>query len=218
MTAITDYDTLVAEAKAWCARSDQTFSNRFPVFVALAESRIYDGYGQPGDPLYSEPLRSTVMETTGGTVTITSGVGTLDEDVLAIKSLTRANDQTGLTYITPQLYQTTSANSSAGDPYFYTIEGRTLRLVPTFTGTLNMVSYNRFDAITSSNTTGPLIQQHGLLYLNGVMIEAMSFMQEVELAGAWLARFRAMIAGINRAAADLRTSTRVRSVARPIGA
>lgn len=217
MTAITDYSTLVAEVKAWCARSDQTFSNRFPVFVALAESRIYHGHGQPGDPLYSEPLRSTVMETTG-TITITSGAGTLDDDVLSIKRLTRSGDQIGLSYVAPHLFQTTQANSDSGNPYFYTIEGRTLRLVPSYTGSLAMVSYDKLAPVTLTAPTNALIEEHGLLYFNAVMFEAMSFQQEIELAGAWLARYRAMAAGINRAAADLRTSTRVRSVARPIGA
>lgn len=217
MTAITDYATLVAEVKAWSARSDSTFSARFPVFVALAESRIYYGHGDVGDPLYSPPLRSKIQETSD-TLTVTAGSGTLDDDVLMVRKLSRSGEDVGLSYVPPHLWATTNANATAGDPLFYTVENRTVRLTPSYTGTLDLLTVVRFSPVTAGNPTGPLIVEHGMLYFNAVMFEAMSFLREIDLAAAWLARYRSMVAGLNRAGAELRTSVRMRSVARPIGA
>lgn len=54
--AITEYTSLVAAIKVWCARQDSVFSAQIPNFVAMAEDRIYDGYGMKGEATYSPPL------------------------------------------------------------------------------------------------------------------------------------------------------------------
>ena len=215
--AITTYDSLVAEVKAWTARSDSTFSNRFPSFVQMVEDRIYNGSGNPGDPLYSPPLRTRAMETTAE-ITITDGVGTLPADPVDLRGLTRAGDDTGLTYAEPASFKTMDVNAGAGFPYYYTVEGNTLRVSPSWTGTLTASFTKRLAAITQENQTGELIGLHGLLYFNACMFEAYSFMQEPDLALAWLAKYRSMLDGLNRVASSTRTTaTRTRIRARAIG-
>lgn len=216
--AIIDYDRLVSEVKTWCARSDSTFSNRFPVFVALAESRIYLGHGKPGDALYSAPLRSKVMETEG-TITLTSGKGTIPADAVHIRRIFRDGDQEGIIYAPPHLFSTMNASAVNGaNPYYYTVEGSTLRVTPSMDTNLSILYYKRFDAITLTNKTGPLIEEHGTLYFKAVMAYAMTFMQDMDGANVWLNEYRAAVDGINKVAGDIRTGAqRVRSVTRAIG-
>ena len=103
-------------------------------------------------------------------------------------------------------------------PYYYTMQGTTLKVTPSYTGNLEILYYKRFPAVTADNIDGPMIQEHGMLYFNAVMYEAQSFVQDIELASGWLARFRAVAAGINKSAHDVRAGgARVRSIARAIG-
>lgn len=215
---IADYTTLRSEVQAYCGRSDSTFAARFPTFVALAEDRIYLGYGSnPADPLYTEAVRSKIMETEA-TVTMTAGEGTLPNACLGIRRITRTSDQIGLDYLTPDHFALREAQNTGGDPGYYTIEGVTLKVVPSYTGSLTILYFKRFDAITSDAPTGSMLTEYGPLYFAATMFEAFSFMQEVDLALAWLARYRAAAAAINRNAVELRYSgRRLRINAKPIG-
>jgi len=218
--AIADFDTLKSEVQSYCARSDTTFAARMGQFVSLAEDRIYLGQGEDRtDPLYSEPVRSKIMETTG-TVTVTDGAGALPDNCLGVRRITRASDQIGLDYMTPDQLQLRLAYNSGGTPGYYTVEGTTLKLAPLYTGDLTILYHQRFAPITSvgDGKTGPMLEEHGQLYFSACMFEAFSFMQEPDLALGWLGRYRSMVTGINQTAADLRyAGRRLRINARPIG-
>jgi hypothetical protein len=62
----------------------------------------------------------------------------------------------------------------------------------------------RHPDITSSNKTGPLILEHGTVYLAATLFEVFTFLQSGELAGAHLARLKGVIAGVNRTAESMR--------------
>ena len=215
---VTDYDTLVARVKVWVARSDTTFSNQFPIIVSLAENRIYNGHGKdPNEPLYSAPLRSKVMETTG-TVTLASGSGDLPTDALDIRRIYRASDQVGITYAPPHLWSSLDASASGGNPYYYTIEEGTLKVTPSYDGDVSLLYFRRFDPITQDNKTGQLIAEHGMIYFAACMFYAYAFMQEDNLAAQWLAEMKAKIDGANGVATSLRNGAqRLRSITRAIG-
>jgi len=216
--AITDFSSLRSEVQSYCGRSDTTFAARVEQFVSLAEDRMYLGQGaDAGDPLYSAPVRSKIMETTA-TVSLTSGDGVLPAGCLAIRRITRgSSDTAGLSYMTPDQLQLRLAQASGGMPGYYTVEGTTLKVAPTYTGDLTVLYYQRFDPITLTNPTGPMLTEHGQLYFSACMFEAFSFMQEPDLAIAWLGRYRSMSAGVNQTSADLRyAGRRLRINARPI--
>jgi len=221
MAAIADYNTLSAEVKAWCARSDSVFSARMPVLVELAEERLYNGHdlGAETSPLWSPPLRTRAMEATAS-VTVTSGAGTLPDDMLALRKVTRANDDTGLTYVDPTTYdkQVAAAGGVGGVPALYTVEAATIRLVPSWSGPLTLLYYQRLPAISPDNQTNALIAAHGLAYFQATMFEAFSFMQEPDLALGWLAKYRATVLGINATALATRMGgARARMSIRAIG-
>jgi len=204
--AITDYTTLRASIQSWTARSnDTTFNAQIPNFVSLAEDRMYNGAGDRGDPIYSAPLRSKYMEVEG-TVTVTSGVGTLPDSALEIREISVTDQLTGLEYLTPERFRLFAANNTSGTPAYFTTRGSTIEVAPASSVTLDLTYYRSYDPITASNTTGPLLTAHGFIYLECCLYEAFAFMQADDLALAHLARARGMIDGANRTASNIRTA------------
>jgi|GEM_PF-1147853 len=200
MALFTDYDGLAQAVKTWAVRQDTTFSNQIPTFVAFMEQRLYAGSGEgPTDPLFCDPLTSPEQETTG-TVTVTDGVGTLPTDVVSIRTVSRANDIVGLEFMSPRQWAAKDADLATGDPAFYTIEGTAIKVTPTYTGSISLLYYKRFDALGPENTTNELLTAYPLLYLSGTLFEAFSFMQDADLAVQHFTRYRAHIAGINTSA------------------
>jgi len=216
--AIADYTTLVSEVKVWAARSDNTFSNRFPVFVTMAENRIYNGHGQPGDDLYSAPLRTSVMESTS-TVTMTDGAGSLPSDFLEARSVFRDGDPVGMLYAAPNKWDVMDASAIVGtNPYYYTIKGSSLYVTPAYTGDVTLSYFRRFDPVTASNIDGPLIQEHGAVYFAATMLYAFGFMRDQQNAALWLNEYRSLVDGLNRTAhAKRRGAQAMRMIARAIG-
>jgi len=204
---IADYDSLIASVKSYAARSDSSFNTALPVFVGLAEERLYNGQKDPGgnSGLDSDPLRISVMETSA-TLTLTSGAATLPDTYLAMRALARSGDTIGLKYLPPERQLVQIEIESAGTPVWYSIQGATLSVVPVWSGTLTAIYYQRFPAITSSNKTGSLMSAAGLCYLEATLIEAFAWMREPEIALGHAAKLRGMIGGINRSATELRYS------------
>ena len=202
MAQLADYDTLKAAVLTWSARSDTTFRSQFDVLLALAEERLYLGAGKIDDPTFTEPLRSSVMETTG-TITMTDGEGDVPSNCLGFVKLYPTGGTIGTTGVTPERFAELDATLSGGQTLYHTVEARRIKVLPRLTGNLEATYYQRFDAITSSNKTGPLIIEHGLIYLPAVLFEGFSFMQEADLAAGHLARMRGMIAGANKTGVDL---------------
>ena len=205
MATISDYGTLKSELQVWLARTDSVLGNRVPVFVEAAEARLYNGAGEVGEDLYSPALRSSVMETTGS-IALTNGVGTMPTNALAIRKIYRDGDHVGITYKPPEQLAVYASNNISGHGVYYTIDAGQIIVTPAASDTLLLSYYQSFPAITTTNTTGPLLSAHGGLYLAACLFEACTFMQEGALAGAHLTRLRSMIAGANRVTAELRSS------------
>jgi hypothetical protein len=201
--AITDYTSLRSAVQTYVARTDSVFSNMIPVFIELAEARIYNGAGDPGDDLYSAPLRALVMETSG-TITMTSGVGTMPSTALEFRKVYATDELLGITYQTPERFLQLDENASGGNPVYYTVEDGSIKVTPAYTGTLTVTYFQQFDAINSTTTTNGLITAHGVVYLEAVLFEAFSFLQEIPLAAGHLGKYRSLVAGLNRTAGAMR--------------
>lgn len=208
--AITDFTTLRNEIQVYAARSDSVFSNRIETFVAFAEDRIYSGAGRgEQDPLYSEPLRTKVME---GEATLTfadSGSGystaTLPEDATDFRKIARDGDQEGISFLEPKFFMERTAQLSSGStPSFYTVEAGVLKLAPSYVGDIQVSYWKRFSALSIDAPTNDLLTAFPLVYLNACMYEAFSFMQEPNEALGWLARYRSQVAGLNKTASSAR--------------
>ena len=137
------------------------------------------------------------MEATG-TLSLTDGEGTLADDVLEPRKIYVSGAKLGIGYIPPERYEYVQNNIVGTTPLYYTILGSTIKLLPRLTTTLDLDYYKRFPSISDTNTSGPLLTAHGILYLEAALFEAFAFMQERDTAIDHLARARSLIAGANR--------------------
>lgn len=203
MAQITDFASLTARIKTWCARSDTTFSNEIETFISLAELRMQNGQGEQGEPLYCEALSVAEKEITA-TINAVAGSVTLPIDGSAMRTLRRAGDKIGLEYMTPRQFSLQDNNDPSGLPTNYTVEGSVLRITPAFTGPLEIIYWKNFSAISSSNTTNTILTVYPMVYLTGCLFEAFSWTQDVELALGHFARYKAIVSGINSSANETR--------------
>lgn len=201
--AIETFASLKSAVQTYAVRPDIVFGNMVPTFIELAEARLYDGAGEPGEDIYSPPLRSSAMEVTDS-VAMTSGVGTMPTNALEIRKVYVEDQRWGVSYVQPERFAELDENASAGTPRYYTVEAGTIKTTPGFTGNILLTYFRRYDAITSSNTSGPLLTAHGTIYLEACLFEAFSFLQEIPLAVGHLAKLKSLIQGANRTASSLR--------------
>lgn len=208
--AIASYDDLAATVKAWCARSDTTFSNQIETFVALHEARIYYGSGTPGDALYCESLAAPELEKVS-TLAFVAGAATIPLDAAGIRTLSRPGDQIGLDYFTPRQYDLLISQNPSGPVIGFTVKAGQILTVPITTETFSILYYQVLPPISSNNKTNALLTAYPLLYFNGAMFEAFTFMQAQDKALAWFERYRSTLAGVNASfSADRRAGSTMR--------
>ena len=204
MAAITDYDSLADQVKVYAARSDTTFSNQIETFIGLAEDRIYNGVGEPRDPMYSPAVRVKEMSETDD-VAIVASTGTVPALSLGLRRLSRATDLVGLDYMAPDAFATRYNYSDTGSPRWYSVEGDQIRVAPSgWAGTLSALYYKRPAGISSSNTTNDILTAYPNLYLAATLFEAFSFLNDGERSTGWLGRYRSSASGVNRSATATR--------------
>lgn len=202
--AITDYTSLKTAVQSYCGRSDSIFATALEQFVAFTEDRIYFGVGAKGDPLYSAPVRSPYQEV-AVSVTMTSGAGTIPDYALEVRRVTHADDRVGMEYMPPDLFKRRAAQGGSGsDPAYYTVEGQTLSVFPTFTGPLELGMWRRYNALSPTTTTSVMLTAYPMLYLSATLAEAFAYMQEPDLASMHLGRYRAQVEGVNATAVSMR--------------
>lgn len=201
--AIQDYGTLTSAIKSWCARKDTTFATRIDDFIAYSEMRMNNGQGSRGEPLECPALNAPEMEISVP-VPFVAGVGTVPTDASTVRSITRDTDTSGLTYLTPRQFDIFNAEGNQDLPSYYTVSSGQILVAPVYTGNLTVRYYQVVTPLTLANTTNVIIQKYPLLYLSGCLFEAFSFMQEVELAVAQFARYKAQVVGINESANSVR--------------
>ena len=196
--AIVDYAGLVEAAQKWCVRSDSTFTNQIPNMLAFAEDRIYNGSDlEAKGQLYSPALRTKSLEF-AGTVAFTEGLASLPLDCLQVRKLSRSSDYLGLDYLPPERFAVVSAQSTGGDPGYYTIEAGVIKVTPSFTGSMDMLYYRKFPALSTDANSNGLLLAHAPVYLSALLFEAFSFIQNIDLAIGHVSRLRSAIDGLNR--------------------
>ncbi len=205
--SIQDYDTLKSAIQTWVARRDTNFTGQIPTFVAMAEERMYHGSGKDGEPTYTAPIRSRVLDSSTS-LTVTDGVATIPDNCLDITKVYPKGARGGMEYLPPERFEIAQANVFGSDALYYTVLGSSLLVHPS-PAEIDLEYVIRHPAITQTVPTGPLIIAHGLIYLECCLFEAFSFERNVELALGHLAKARAMIDGVNRQASMARFAGRL---------
>jgi hypothetical protein len=174
--AITNYGDLKSEIAGWLARSDQ--AARIPTFIAMAESRMWNGGSDLLPGIEITPLRTREMETTA-TLTVANDTATLPADFLELR----------------RLYWINAGNDS---PTSYTIEDGKLVFPDVASSTIQIAYYRSLPAMSADSDTNAILLRYPGIYLHGALTEGFSFARNAEQAQTHLQRFVSLIRGANR--------------------
>ena len=168
--ALSSYSELKTAIANWLNRSDLT-SEISEDFVVLTEADFNSKLR----------IRKMVAQTT---ITIDSETESIPSDFLQVRDFYILNGgiKYALKYITPAQMDQIKGGSSSGQPSTYTILGDTFRFAPTpssaYTGYLNY--YQRFSALSDSNTSNFILTNHPAIYLYGSLYHAANFLGGVD--------------------------------------
>ncbi|HNG01972.1 MAG TPA: hypothetical protein PLS35_05875 [Nitrospira sp.] len=185
----TDYSTLKTEIADFAERND--LSSVIDTFIDLCESEM------------QRELKLLEFETTG-TVTVTSGSGTLPTGFIGARALSWDGDEDRiLRYITPDRLNTVNA-SNPSLVHYYTITGDTIKFANDASGTLNITYMARFTPLSNSNTTNAIITNHPAAYLYGSLKHLSVYLKDAEGAMGYDSLFKAELAAIKKDTQDRR--------------
>lgn len=178
----------------WTGRKlNAAFTANINDFVAMAETRIF--YGS-GDPLQTPPLRVLDMEKAKN-ISIVAGVGKLPTNFLEFKRIywVSASNMQRLTYVTPREFWSVPRTGSL--PEVVTIEGDKLLVSPEIDGVVSAVYYARYDPLTLPDQSNWIMANAPAVYLHGSLIEAWSWIGNEERLNGALAAYRSAVSALN---------------------
>lgn len=157
--AITTYAELQTAISTWTG--DTFTSAQVQEFIALVEAR------------FNRILRTQEMETRV-TATADSEYLVLPDDFLEQRSIEIGGDQR-LEYVTPS--QMSEYETETGEPRYYTVTDGQFRFqpVPTSSYTVEVVYYKKIAALSDSNTSNWILENHPDLYLAACLTMAEVF-------------------------------------------
>jgi len=168
--ALTNYTTLKASIANWLNRSDLS-TEIADDFIVLTEADL------------NSKLRIRKM-INQATITIDAETENLPTGFLQIRDFYILSGSTKypLRYMTPSQMDSIRGTSTTGIPSSYTILGDTIRFSPkpdaTYTAYMNY--YKKFDALSSSNTTNYILENHPAIYLYGSLFHAANFLGGID--------------------------------------
>ena len=164
--ALNTYTSLKASIANWLNRSDLTAEIQDD-FIKLTEADLNSKLR----------VRSMIAQTD---ITINAETAALPTDFLQIRNfyILSGQTKTPLVYTTPASMDTTSGTSTTGLPTTFTILGDTLRFSPkpdaTYTAVMNY--FKKFPALSSTNATNYILENHPAIYLYGSLFHAANFL------------------------------------------
>lgn len=209
MASFGTFDDLRQRILIECIKSaNSAFDAEIPGFVALAESRMWYGFGKPGDPLYSEPLRCRAMEFTEDEFTFTSGEAALPTDYLDKRHLYwPSNPIASPNYEPPMVFWPQRANAMGSNrPVAYTIEGTNCFIRPALSGDATLLYYKKLDALVENDDTNWILLNTPGAYFYGTLIEAWRHLRnDAKIMEAFTA-YNGIVAALNGTEAHARFS------------
>ncbi len=185
---ITDYDSLKAAVLSFVARSDAKFQSQFDIFLEHGEKLIYNGYGS------ISPIRLQDM-VTEQTIVAVGGEFDLPTDYCEMISISNPiNHGYPLEFRPAQEF----FGYSSGDPAFYTVIGNKLKLLPKYSGDIDLVYWKKYPALTQA-ATNDLLVNHSDIYLEAVLIRAYAYLRDTEQEGLATQRLKGLISALKKA-------------------
>lgn len=190
MATFDSYASLKATLADWLNRADLVA--QIPAFIALFESAFND------DP------RARVQDSVViSTAPIANELTPVPADYVQMQRLgvdgsTRRPE--GLELVTPtQLGGMRAAHRTAGEPLYYAIIGRQLRVVPVPDKeyTVEMEYYAKVPALSDANPSNWLLREHPGLYLYGALIHAEPYLKNDDRVATWQALYNSGMEALN---------------------
>lgn len=173
---------------------------RFTDILALAEQRMY--YGGDGVP----PLRVRNLEATVD-VAFVSGAASLPAGYLDKRALYwRGAVTVPVAYEPPDLfYGQEIARQSGSLPEAYTVEGSTIKITPSLTGTAKMLYHGMAATLAADNDTNAILSTFPGVYLYGCQVELARVTRDATQEQLALRRYADAVTAANAYAVVSRT-------------
>ena len=175
--AIVDYSSLQAAIVTWAMRDGDTdFAARVTDFITLAEERL------------NNSLLVRQMETTVTLTPDSSGNCTLPTDFKGFRSVSTIYNgyNVDLELTSNDQYNDLYPNDDISNgPVYFTIQGSYLHVVPTYTGSVKLVYWQKIPALSNSNTTNWLLSAAPSVYLYSALLESAPFIMDDARAQVW---------------------------------
>lgn len=189
--ALTNYGELKTAIALWMERDDLTA--RIPKFIALAQARMYTG-----DPGIQMPALRIAAMLTSGTITVTAGTGSTPTGWIEFERIRVSGaDRPNMAFLPATRFWDNAAAHYADIPYYYTIEGATLRTAPAGDATLSATWYARLTAMSANADTDWIMTNAPQVYLHGALYEAYEFEGTLDRAAQHAARFASAVTALN---------------------
>ena len=202
-----NYTNLALAIGNYLGRTD--LNDQIPLFIELAEARIY--YGSDDSSYPSAPLRIRAMEnsTDPSNYGVSAGQGSLalPDRFLAASTLgVMGARYSALELVAPERLQ--SLAGQVGLPRFAAIFGDNLRLAPTPDRDYGLIVdyYSKFMPLSPDNPSNWLLTNASGVYLYGALLEAEPYMLHDERMPVWAAMLKSLLSAMNNSNASGRFS------------
>ncbi len=187
--ALDSYSGLLASIADTLNRTDLT--TVIPDFVTLAEAQL------------NRRLRTRRM-VGRSTASLTGQYIALPDDFGGPRSmiLSGTSPKALLTYVEPSVALKLQQDTylSSGQPQVYSVVGEEFEFLPTPDGTyaLELTYWKRIDALSVSNTSNWVLEDHPDAYLYGSLLQSAPYLMEDERLTSWGVLFSSILDDINR--------------------
>lgn len=199
--ALNTYTALESAVADWLTRAgDPDLSARFPDFMALHETRMYDGaQGVMGLFPEMEAIRIPEMEAVDAAFAISNGVAQ-PAGFLELIQATLNTDNNPLDIVEQSVIDS-YRTQSIGAPTMIAVSGTGFRFKDdpgSGTYTITLRYYAKLTSPSPTNDTNWILTNAPGVYLNGCLFEAAKYLGDLESAKLYAAQYASDVAGQNK--------------------
>jgi len=167
-------------------------------FFPMMQAKMYFGHGTDIAPLRIRAMVSstTLTPASGGTITITSALGSNWLENIEITPTTAG--AVSLDYVDPWQFRKMSdeLQSNTGPQSYYTVEGGVIYLAPAAVTEVTVRWYGKFTALSGDSDTDWIISNAPHIYMDGCLMEACAYLSD-DREGMFRQKFAAGIKAVN---------------------
>lgn len=169
------YTNLKLSVAAWSKRTgDTSFATQIDEFIDLAEAELF------------EKLRVNAMEYRDSAFAISAEYTALPTGFLGFKSIKNTAAPFNQIEMAPSGFLDDVYGDSPSDiPFYGTIEGNQLRVLPLQAGTYDVVYYKKFDQLSGSVASNTVLANYPKIYLSGCMYFAQPYLLNDARSTMW---------------------------------